>query len=257
MGTMRVARLTRWTAVLAAALAALVLSPTAAFAKGDMAPTSMSVVITGPGLDKPISASWKGSCFVIQQFACSNASGFHRERQGFPSDLGQVSGLLWTLGNDSNFLAEVSGTSGSYRAPSGSLGPKYEMRWTLSLPGRTETIVQSVYPWGPSPLVGLPKQPWVYTEAGETPFGEQVEAGWMPATPILLRHLVQHGLPAVAPQAIASARPVPADPPAAAAPVPAAGGSPAWPLVAGAAMLLVLVAAGVLVGRPRRRIQPA
>jgi hypothetical protein len=257
-------RAVRFASVLAMALAAAVVLPVhAAFAKGDLQPTSIALAITGPGLDRPISASWRGSCFMLQQFACSKHVGYRRESQGFPGDLGTVSGSLWTLANDSNFLAQTGGSAGAYRAPAGDLGPTYVMRWTVTIAGDTEVIDQTLYPWGPAPLAGLPPVPWVYTPPGHSIFELAIGSGWMPATSALSRDLISKGLPATAP-ALPAHRPPPAsaaaaaNPSAVALPTAAAEHSmDAWAVAVGVVLLTALLGAGVTFGRPGRRTQPA
>src|SRR5262245_44845901 len=113
MRTKRMIRAARCAAAAVLVLMLVTIPVTAAFAKGDLQPTSIALYITGPGIDRPISASWTGSCFVLQQFACSKHTEYRRESQGFPSDLGTVSGPLWTLANDSNFLAQATGSAGA------------------------------------------------------------------------------------------------------------------------------------------------
>jgi hypothetical protein len=254
-------RVLRWVAVCAIAGMAVMIQSTAAFAKGDLQPTSMAMTITGPGLDRPISATWRGSCFVLDAFACSNQLGFHRESQGFPSDLGRVSGPVWTLGNDSNFLAQANGAAGSYLAPKGDLGPKYEVRWVITIGSRTQTIEQALYPWGPPPLEGLPTVPWLLTVGGHTVFGQRIGSGWMPATSVYFQDLVAAGMPSVAPPGAAA--PVPARTAAEPGSVPAhsvpnpARATAVWPIVLGGLLLVALVAAGVAVGRPRRGLRTA
>ena len=46
--------------------------PGTAFAKGDLQATTARLAITGPGLAAPIVLTWRGSCFMLAQFACSH-----------------------------------------------------------------------------------------------------------------------------------------------------------------------------------------
>jgi hypothetical protein len=198
---------------------------------------------------------------MFAQFACSNKPGVHRERQGFPSDLGQVGGAMWDLGNESNLLAQMGGRGGSFLPPStGPLGPKYHVTWVVSTAGTTESIHQDLYPYGPPLLKGLSGVPWLYTPKGQTMLGQPVGSGWMPALPPYFQDLVARGLPSVAPQV---APPEPANP-AGRAPAPVrvpatstAHGIAVWPIGVGVGLLLALVMLGVLAGRPRRRLQAA
>ncbi len=254
-------RAARIGAALAVALSVEVRVAPAAFAKGDLRPTSIAVTITGPGLERPISASWQGSCFLLQRFACSRRVEFRRESQGFPGDLGSVSGAVWTLANDSNFLAQATGSAGGYRAPRGDLGPKYAMRWTVAVAGRAQVIEQALYPWGPGPLKSLPSVPWVYTPPGYGVLGAEVGSGWMPATSVFFQDLVRGGVPATEP-AVASQRPIPAspagDPPAAPIPAPAPGqATGAWAVALGATLLMGLLGVALALGRTGRRVQSA
>ena len=185
---MRTRRTRRWTVVLIGAIGSVMLFAPAAQAKGDMVTTSASVVITGPGLSKPIELRWRGSCFAFAQFACSKRIGSHPEAEGFPKDLGQVGGPFWSFATQSNFLSMVSGASGSFRAPADAigLGPKYHVTWTLLMSGPVaETVQQDLYPYGPSVLSGLPTVPWTFTPGGPDARGEPRLVGLDAGTPEL------------------------------------------------------------------------
>lgn len=250
---MRTRRATRWTLVLSLAMGAVMAFAPAAQAKGDMVPTSASVVITGPGLAAPITKAWRGSCFMLAQSACSKDRAFHRESQGFPPNLGQVTGLFWTLATRSNFLSQVGGTAGSYRAPgtAADLGPKYHATWTVTMDGATHSVEQDLYPYGPPVLAGLPRVPWSYTAKGQSMAGSDVSWGWTPMLATYFDQLVALGLPATAPPM------QPAEPPAHA---PAATPAPplaAWPFALGIVLLLGALVLAAATGRPRRHAQTA
>jgi hypothetical protein len=239
----------------------------AAQAKGDMVPTSGLVVITGPGLAAPIARSWRGSCFMFLQGTCSKDRGYHRESQGFPPNLGQVSGPFWSLATQSNFLSQVGGHVGSFNAPAGAaeLGPKYLVTWTVTMANTTHTVVQDLYPYGPAVVAGLPRVPWSYTAKGQSLAGSDVSWGWMPTLSTYLDELVALGLPATAPPMPPIAPPAhpaqaPAQPAQAPGHAPAARHAPptaAWPVALGVGLLLAALIVAAKAGRPRTRVQAA
>jgi hypothetical protein len=246
------------TVLIAAVLGSAVLPATAALAKGDLRPSSGQLSIVGPGLSKPIDKGWKGSCFAFGQSYCSSKPGFHSEREGFPSDIGQVKGAFWKLGVDSTFLTQISGRSMITFPPKGqAVGPKYEMTWRLTLGSQTATIHQELYPYGPPLAKGLSSVPWIHTPELQYAFGNMVLEGWMPTLPTFFQDLVAEGIPAAAPPAPAPPAPPAAAPPAPVAPVASTPSFPVWPVVVGIALLAGLVALGAAAGRPRRRVQPA
>ena len=78
----------------------------------------------------------------------------------------------------------------------GDLGPRYQVRYSLPGPNRTEyTIRQDLYPYAAH-------GPVTYTEPGQRVFGTRsTHGGWYQAAPALKRTLVQAGLPRTAPTA--------------------------------------------------------
>jgi hypothetical protein len=136
------------------ALGALALAA-AAQAKGPSA-----AAITGPGLDEPL----------------------------LVTGLGDESGLVGQTG----FFAATFGQSPDPMLPSrptGDLGPRYTIRYTVPGPNNTNSIIrQDVYPYaddGPV-LYMKPGQPFFETE--------RTHGGWFQAAPQLKQMLVGYGL---------------------------------------------------------------
>ncbi len=251
---------------LAVAVAAWLI-PGTAFAKGDLQATTARLAITGPGLAAPIVLTWRGSCFMLAQFACSQRYGTYRESQRFPKDLGQVHGAFWRLANDSNFLLQAAASrSRGYKPTDGAaMGPKYQVTWVVTRSGHTDIVRQDLYPFGPPMAAGLnlPGVPWLFTPDGQSVFDQMIGWGWMPTMPNFFDDMVARGLPPVAPDVPEAPAPVASAPAAQPAPVPAPEHAasrapadhsiPAWPIGVGVVMLLVFVALGAVAGRPGRR----
>jgi hypothetical protein len=148
------------------ALAAAAVVASAALAKGPSA-----AQVEGPGLKAPI---------LFKGFG----------EPGDPSAFGQ-------LVEQGGFFPSVFGQSPNpmhTSRPSGDLGPRYTVTYTLPGPnGATSTIVQDVYPYAtPAPVTYMrPGQP--YWDGGRT-YG-----GWFRGDPALHSALVAAGLPASAP----------------------------------------------------------
>jgi hypothetical protein len=187
------------------AIAVLVTAlPTAAKMEG-------SVSITGPGIPGP-----GGS--------------------GKSSGGGGSGGSLHVDGSEGAGWPVVSGLLETYAVedepPPGDLGPRYDARYVIEIPGGMPDIVQHVYPYAEGgPVVYTPPgQEWIGSPPGTAP------AGWYRGGDDLMDLLTSAGLPETAPAA--AVRPT----------APAPGPSPA-PWLAGGG--LVLLALGVLALRRR------
>jgi hypothetical protein len=259
--------------VLGGTVAAMVLvAAPAALAKGPLAQTTGRVVITGPGLGKPIVASWEGSCFAPQDYAC--ATGTIRQIDRAHGKLGQVDGDFWTVLSDTGF---ESMTSGGYRpsafapAKGATLGPRYHVTFVFSMAamknstggvefaygvqaGTTQMVEQDLYPWAPSPYTIHGTGPVTYMPSGQTLFGSDIRAGWWPADPSFFQFLTDRGMPATPPPP--AANPVPANPP----PLHQPPALPGWPMWLGMVLLAAMVTAAAAVGRraaTHRTLPPA
>ena len=137
--------------------------PAAALAKGPS-----EAVVTGPGLDDDgIAIAGLGD-----DSGLTNLAGF------FQATFGQSPDPMLSS------------------APSGTLGPKYTIHYTVPGPsGSDSTIVQDVYPYAePNPVT--------YTRPGQKFFDtERTHGGWYVSTVGLRNLLVQRGLPAQSPGA--------------------------------------------------------
>jgi hypothetical protein len=212
--------------IIVAAAAVVVLgTATPALAKGpDRA------IITGPELAEPI---------VV-------ADGGEPGMAGNLSDLAQKSGLF----------PAMFGTSGAVpllaRQPAGRLGPKYALVYRVPAGDDTRSVRQDLYPSaGGGPLT--------YTPAGQTVFGgSPVTSGWFRGEDGLGALLARLGVPGApadtpirsssGPGGAASASPGPSLVPRA-ADVPASHHGLAPFLVAGAAVAVIAVVAGLLRAR--------
>jgi hypothetical protein len=270
---MREAAVTRIvsTFVLVGTVAAVVLvAATAALAKGPLAQTTGRVVITGPGLSKPIVESWEGSCFALQDYACANGTIRQIDRAG--AKLGQVSGDFWTVVSSTGFGSMTSGYRSNVFAPAkgADLGPAYHVTYVVSMAamknsmggmefaygvqsGTTQMLEQVLYPWAPSPYTIGGTGPVIYTPPGQSLLGTDIGAGWWPSDPSFFQFLTARGLPATPPTT--AVNPVPANPP----PVHQPPALPGWPLWLGVALLAAMVFAAAAVGRraAHRALPPA
>ena len=103
---------------------------------------------------------------------------------------------LGDLTEQSGFFAAMFGQSPDpmlAKRPTGNLGPKYTITWTVPGPEGTDTIRSELYPYAKG-------GPVVFTEPGQRFFGvERTRGGWYVASPALKELLVDAGLPAQAP----------------------------------------------------------
>jgi len=207
-----------------------------AHAKGPMESASGQVVITGPGLPKPIEFNGK-------------VEGFSEPGGEFiPMDAGSA-GELTTILFGSGVLSESGVVSdrleGWYvlRPDLRSVGPAYELRLNLAGEGWSETLTRQLYPFAPErPLVFTPSESITVASRSRM---QNLRGLWWSAPPALLGILRSHGLPRRAPVA---AEPPPA--PAATPPENPQGWVFLWTAIA----LLGLLVAGVLAGRRRIRV---
>jgi hypothetical protein len=127
----------------------------------------------------------------------------------------------------------------SREPPTGELGPRYTIIWTVPSSGK---LRQDVYPYArPTPVTYMP--------LGQKIYGEAVKGGWFAGGVKLKRALVRVGVPAQAPEAPSPATPKPAQPSS------GSGLSTAEiaAIVAPAAILALALLLGV---RARRRPRP-
>ena len=151
--------------MLAAMLAALLVPATAAAKE----PSEAS--ISGPGFSKTLKLR-SGDFMNTTLGHVTDRSGF------FPAAMGQIPSPM------------LSGR------PSGNLGPRYTIVWTVPMPGHTHRIRQQVYPYARGGAV-------TYMKPGQRIFEGQTHGGWYMATG-LKATLMQLGLPARAPQGSSS-----------------------------------------------------
>jgi LPXTG-motif cell wall-anchored protein len=163
--------MTRFTIALAA-LAAALLVPAAALAKG---PSAAS--ISGPGLGKTLRISGNGENESSALGRLTADTGF------FPSAFGQEPNPL------------LPGR------PHGKLGPKFTIRYLV--PGgdgrRVFHITQDLYPYAAGGAV-------TYMKPGQKIFDFTTTGGWFRGDVELKQTLVRHGLPARAPKTSSSNR---------------------------------------------------
>jgi hypothetical protein len=170
-------------------------------------------------------------------------------------------------GTDLSTLADLSGLFPAMfgqspdpmlaAAPTKRLGPRYTITWTIpDGSGAASKVRQDVYPYAAG-------APVTYTRPGQPVLDQTTRGGWYRASDGLRQHLISLGLPNKAPVAAASgggSGAIPADASASPAPArPAAAATPAiWPRVlAGVALLLLLLVAGTAAIVLRRRPRPA
>ena len=152
--------------ILAAALAAL-LVPAAALAKE---PAQAS--ISGPGFHKTLSAPENGDFASTPLGRLTAATGF------FPAAVGQSPNPM------------LPGR------PSGPLGPRYTIVWTVPVPGHTHGVRQDLYPYADGGAV-------TYMKPGQPIYESQTRGGWYRAYG-LRQTLSGLGLPARRAQATGS-----------------------------------------------------
>jgi len=248
-----------------------------AFAKGPLAPTTLSVTITGPGLSRPITSTWKGSCFGLDPGMCSNESFTKIDTAAASGKLGDASGDVWTIASATGLTTMANGNNANAFAPAqgAKLGPKYSVVFTMSMtavhtsvgsqPAASGTITMDLYPWAPKPFGLKGTEPWTYTHPGQSLFGGQVGSssgawpetghGWWPSDELFFGYLVANGLPATNPSPAPPANQPPANVPPAHAPPASVG----WPFWLGIGLLVALVGAGAAAGRrvaSRRALPP-
>jgi hypothetical protein len=166
--------MTRFSLMLAA-LAAALLIPAAALAKG---PSAAS--ISGPGLGKTLHVRGGGEMQGTALGQLTFSAGF------FPAAFGQEPNPM------------LPGR------PSGKLGPKYTIRYLVpggGRPGHVQMfhITQDLYPYASGGAV-------TYMKPGQTIFDFTTRGGWFPGGIALKQTVVQQGFPARAPRASSSNR---------------------------------------------------
>jgi len=208
------------------ALAALLVVPTAAQAKGA---TAATIDGGGPGglPDGPITVRGDGE-------------------PGSGTNLGNLTDTsgLFTLMFERRRTATrpcAQCPGGLKAAPTDRLGPRYTITWTFQDDSGNDRIRQHVYPYAAT-------GPVTFMPAGQPIFDETTIGGWYQATNSLRQQLISLGLPDR--KALESAA-SPAPAPASHQPAPPASPPVAWPrVVAVAGLLLAAGAALVLRRRP-------
>jgi hypothetical protein len=148
---------------LVAAVAAL-LVPAAALAK-----EPSQAAVSGPGFHKTFKANFQSKDFANTTIGrLTIGSGF------FPAAMGQQPDPM------------LPGR------PSGKLGPRYTIIWTVPMPGNTHRVRQDVYPYARGGAV-------TYMKRGQAIFDSKTIGGWYRAYG-LKQTLLQAGLPASAPK---------------------------------------------------------
>jgi hypothetical protein len=213
--------MSRTSIVRASAIAALFVvalaSPASAKGPGfeNRLPVSGTATITGPGLDAPMVLRWHGDCLVYCQ---------QLTKQSTFADLATNAGLFG-----------FRGSALQPSPPNGDLGSAYSVAFELATEnGHTQRATLTMYPYGPGdfpPYVTI--RPWFHIPPGIHVLGEPVPPGWWPASPLLLQELKHEGLPARS---------------------AAGNGSSRAGMTAGLAAFGVLLLAGAILGRPRRRL---
>jgi hypothetical protein len=207
--------------VLIVSLGAMMLTAGSAMAKGPMGPVAGKLVISGPGLDRPI---------VIQEDV------FWSEEYGMGGSAGVPGGLTFAL-QDLGLLQGDPEIGWYVLTPDlSTLGPAYSVQEYLATEGQpleaTAPTTATLYPYAPErPLVQVSVQ--LPRSTGHTGL-------WWSAPPSIRSWLVARGLPALPPLAPADLPPrlvVPAAP-------------PAFPVILFALLgLAALVAIGAIAGR--------
>jgi hypothetical protein len=192
-----------------------------AWAKG---PTAAR--ITGPGLGEPIVLSGFGESGDGSPLAVLTMEGGF-----FPATFGEVPDPMLP------------------QKPSGELGPRYSVTYTVPGPSSEAHIEQSLFPYAEGGTL-------LYTPPNQPIFeGERTRGGWFRAAPRLRAALVRAGLPETAPRADATAVDSAASPPIASAGSGSGGGGPTGSqlgLAAAGAALAAAVGGALLVRRRRR-----
>jgi hypothetical protein len=208
-----------------------------ALAKGPVEAAAGKVVITGPGLPRPIELE-------------GTIQGFQEPGDGFMpfesrSD-GEFTALLFASAVLSGYGVGSEQFEGWYDLPPKnlrSLGPAYQLRFEMAGENWSESVMRQLYPFAP-------ERPLVFTPAKSVTISSRVTMQhlrglWWSAPPVLLSILQSHGLPKTAP-------PLPEPPPATA---PIAPEHPqGWFLLWTALALLGILIAGVIAGRRRIRV---
>jgi hypothetical protein len=207
-------------AVLAVSIGVVALLGLPAQAKGDGEHDAVEglAVITGPGLDKPISIGGQLNVFEA----------------GDEDDFGR----LFAAGGLRPYDLTVDGWY-DLEQDAATLGPRYVITYTFSDPELSGSIVQDVYPYAQG------GRPWFFVRPHQfnPMFGSRpVPSAWWTAPPWTVGLLVRIGLP-TAPPVIAPPRPVPAS-------LPSPGFEP-WVLGVAMTGMLALILVGLVAGRRR------
>src|SRR5205085_8460455 len=131
-----------------------------ALAKGENMHISASVVITGPGMGRPITLS-------------GTIHGFLFSEQTQTSQLGTLfrqSGLVGFTEQGSGYYTVAPDVAG--------LGPKYTASYTLQLPDTTNPIVEDLYPYAKG-------GPMVFAHPGQRVEGAKIPSAWYVAPSVL------------------------------------------------------------------------
>ncbi|HEX9236265.1 MAG TPA: hypothetical protein VF972_08295 [Actinomycetota bacterium] len=212
--------------LLGAGLCLLLAAPALAKGPGEEI-TRMRATVKGRGLAVPITLTSRRSCGVV--FPCFS--------------MADLDDPLVNLATLTGVATSPPSYARSYDVPpSGStpLGPRYEITYTVTFgDGVSASVVQEVYPWAGSHV-------WVYTPAGQRLPGREINGGWTPGPLSLRSALTDLGVPAAPSSAVGEPIVDTSSP-----------GSPVAVIGVASALLMTLLAGGILVARSRRRPRPA
>lgn len=204
-----------------------------ALAKGENQGFRASATISGPGLDRPITVSGTFHGFLFSEQWRPSRIGTLLERSGLAGFTEQGGGY-YTISPETS-----------------SLGPRYEVSYTLQLPATSHPIVEDLYPYATG-------GPMLFAPSGQRIDRAKVPSAWYVAPRALLATLVGLGLRATAPVAptpmpsVAPPSAVPSNAPDVQAPprepvrAPSTSG---WPWAIALAGLASVLVVGAIAGR--------
>jgi hypothetical protein len=216
-----------------------------ALAKGPMESASGQVIITGPGLQRPIELKGKlqgfaepGDGFIPTDVVVLNEQG-----QLDPESNLEFTAFLFESGLLSNDMGDKGGWYVLRPENLRAIGPAYQMRLDMTGEGWSDSVTRQLYPFAPErPLVFTPAESITVTSRSRM---QNLRGLWWSAPPAMLAILHEHGLPLTAPH-------VEQPPPA---PAPVLPQHPqGWLFLWAAIALLGLLVVGVVAGRRNMRV---
>jgi hypothetical protein len=193
-----------------------------------------TAVITGPGLDDPISID--GILDTGGPPGCSTCAPVDT----FSALVGKTGLLPFDVSGD---VADA-GTYGLAPDPS-TLGKRYSISVTLSTSGDVELIEADLYPYAQG-------GPYVFAHPGQRALGTKVPSAWYAAPASLFGALVSLGFPDKAPVPPAGPVTAPQPAPPVAQPIPANAGR-VWAIIGAVLALLTMVTLGSIAGYRQRQ----